>query len=288
MADLVIPDVSEYQGTVNWRALVAAGYPAAIVRAHNGYRADHTWPGCRDAAHAGGIRALGIYQYIASGRDVVAQANELCDLVGSLRPGEWLICDLEEGSGDQAGRGAAWLRTVAARMHDGGGSEELYADTSFWQAHNLSGAGFKRSWVAAYSASEPRSVPHELWQFTDARSFPGIGGPCDASIFHGTVDSLLVHISSTSPEDIVTPQDKQEIIDGVFAKLTGPAGREALGYAITWYQAQMTASPTAPAWATPEVAALWPEYHSLVHADANAIEAKLAALVKLVTPPVKP
>lgn len=195
MADFTIPDVSEYQGSINWRTLVAAGYPAAIIRAHNGTRADNEWATNRAGAHAAGITALGIYQYVSATVDPVVQANQLCDLIGSLRPGEWPICDLEVGAGDQSARAHAWYTTVAGRLHDAAG-EELYSDTSFWAEHNLSSAGFGRAWVAAYGSTEP-AIKHDLWQFSESHSFPGVSGPCDANLFTGTIADLL---ALTAPE----------------------------------------------------------------------------------------
>jgi len=195
VSDLIIPDVSEFQGTVDWRRLVAGGYPAAIVRAHNGARADAQWPRNRDQAHAAGIQALGLYQYVVADRDAAVQAGEFCDLVGSLRPGEWPVCDLEVGAGDQAARARAWYTTVAARLQHAE-AVELYSGLAFYEAHGLAAAGYPRVWLAAYGPIEP-GLPHELWQYTDARTVPGIG-LCDASVFHGTLADLLIHIT---PED---------------------------------------------------------------------------------------
>lgn len=208
MSDLVIADTSEFQSRINWQAYVAGGFLAAIIRAHNGYRADYQFVANRSGAHAAAIRALGMYQYVVAGRDAAAQANELCDLVGELQPGEWLICDLEEGSGDQEARGHAWLSTVVNRLHDAGTAEELYSGGYFLLAHNLSAAGFRRIWVASYGTAEP-GIPHEEWQFTDAHSFPGISGATDASIFHGTIGQLLARIgtsSTTTPAEDTMPQ----------------------------------------------------------------------------------
>jgi lysozyme len=198
MAQLTIPDVSEFQGVIDWKKLVGGGYPAAIIRAHNGNRADSYFAANRSKAHANGIKALAMYQYVVANRDTAAQANELCDLVGALKSGEWLVCDLEAGTGDQSGRAHTWLKTVMSRLHDDGTAEELYSGESFYGSHNLSSAGFKRIWIAAYRSTEP-TVHHELWQFTDAKTFPGIAHACDASIFHGTVADLLAHVNKPAP-----------------------------------------------------------------------------------------
>lgn len=205
MTGLFLPDISEFQGTVNWHTLVSSGYPVAIIRAHNGSRADYYWSANRSGAHAAGIQGLGIYQYLQASRDAAAQANALCDLIGTLRPGEWAICDLEEGTGDQSARAHAWYSTVAGRLHNAS-SEELYSGDYFYGAHHLSAAGFSRIWLAAYSSTEPSAV-HELWQFTDARHFPGVSGSNDASIFHGTVAQLLEHVNPPTPKPTPAPED---------------------------------------------------------------------------------
>lgn len=211
MTDLYIPDISEFQGTVNWKALIAGAYPAAIIRAHNGSRADHQWAANRASAHANGIKALGIYQYIQAGLNIVTQANGLCDLIGTLKPGEWAICDLEEGTGDQSTRAHEWYTTVAGRLHNAA-SEELYSGDYFFGAHHLSAAGFKRIWLAAYSTTEPKTA-HEMWQFTDARHFPGISGNTDGSVFHGTIDQLLSHINAPvtvpAPPPIIPTEENE-------------------------------------------------------------------------------
>lgn len=226
MTELVIPDISEFQGTVDWHALMAAAYPVAIVRAHNGSRADHQWAANRAGAHAAGIRGLGIYQYLLATHDAAVQAAALCDLIGTLRPGEWAICDLEEGTGDQSGRAHAWYTTVATRLHNAS-SEELYSGDYFYGAHHLSASGFSRIWVAAYSSTEPSTV-HELWQFTDARHFPGITGATDASVFHGSTAQLLAHVNPPAPPTPPAPpvhlEDDMPLLLAAVARGSVPKG----------------------------------------------------------------
>jgi lysozyme len=241
MTDLLVPDVSEYQGAVDWRTLVSSGYPAAIIRAHNGSRMDGEWAVNRAGAHAAGVTVLGIYQYLDPSVDAAQQANELCDLIGALRPGEWPICDLEVGAGDQSARAHAWYVTVAGRLHDAA-AEELYSDLSFWQEHNLSSGGFARAWVAAYGSQEP-AIKHDLWQFSESQSFPGISGPCDANVFHGTVADLL---ALTDPESTMplNAADEAAIKSIVTAAIT--ANRPvAVADTLYWMAAAVTGNPPA-------------------------------------------
>jgi len=206
---IVLPDVSEFQGKIDWAKLVAAAYPAVIIRMHNGRRADEYATANRAGAKAAGAYLRGLYQYLVKDRDAATQANEFCDLIGTLEPGEWPICDLEEGDGDQSGRLEAWMAVVARRL---GGVDWAYSGEYFWQSHNLAAARLpsSRTWIAAYGGTEPTAVPHELWQYTDTRSFPGIASACDASIFHGTAADLAALINPEADMPL-TPADAQTV-----------------------------------------------------------------------------
>lgn len=224
MSDLIIPDISEFQGTVDWKKLIDGGHPAAIVRVHNGNRVDHYFSANRTNAHAHGIKALGLYQYVLSGKDAATQASELAATLGALKPGEWVIADIESGSGDQSARAKAWHSTVMAKLHVTDHQTELYSGQSFFETRGLSKAGFSRIWVAAYSSHEPSSPAHELWQFTDAQSFPGIASKCDASRFHGTIDQLLGHVNPARPPVTSKPTvDQSNLIRAVHDYPKNPA-----------------------------------------------------------------
>ncbi|MFE6490044.1 peptidoglycan-binding protein, partial [Streptomyces sp. NPDC057757] len=194
--ELIIPDVSEHQENVNWNAFVQGGNPVAIVRVHNGRRADNFWPANRDRFWAAGGRLLGLYAYTIPGRDMVDQANEFIALVGTLRAGEFAILDIEEGTGDLSSRASAWRERVAQAL---GKQPWLYTGQYFFREHNLAAAGFTtpRTWVAAYRSSRPTWPDHNLWQFSESFGpMPGIARPHDASRFYGSVDDLADVVGS--------------------------------------------------------------------------------------------
>ena len=192
---LHIADVSEYQ-SVDWAAYGRA-YPAVIVRLHSGYRADLKASANLAGARAN-VRLRGWYQYVVKGRDAIEQAKEFTAMLvqaGGLHPGEWVIGDFEEGTGDQSPRAQAWLAVM---------------DRLGVQAWDYSYEGFFRSnlaallhdgrpdWVANYR-SRPPGVPWTLWQHTDHEAHTGIAAPCDCSIFNGTADDLARLISGNKP-----------------------------------------------------------------------------------------
>lgn len=179
MTNLLIPDVSEFQGTIAWRTL-AATYPAAIIRAHNGWRADMAF---KYNATVGVplLKWWAAYQYLPASVDAATARVIFDKTVAPYKP-DAVILDLEEGTGDQSSRAKAWLAA-------GDGEEILYSGLYFMRTHGLTGVAVPK-WIAAYGQGEPTDA-HELWQFTDKQTFPGIAHPCDASIFHGTVDDLI-------------------------------------------------------------------------------------------------
>lgn len=180
---VLLADISEFEPQVN-DAMYLLWSKAVIIRAAYGdQHDDRAWYGGqrRDLLHAGGAKFLGIYQYIVTSQDPAAQGAALVRLIGKLRPGEKVIADIEEGSGNLAETWRIWSAEVAGATGD---QPWRYSGLNFAAAHGLAPV----DWVAAYQSGEP-SVPHVLWQFTDAFQVPGVG-TCDASVFHGTIGQL--------------------------------------------------------------------------------------------------
>jgi GH25 family lysozyme M1 (1,4-beta-N-acetylmuramidase) len=196
---LHLPDVSEFQANVDWAKVSQKNGGAAVIRALYGTsHVDHAWynGARRKDARTKGIRALGIYQYLVKNQDAVAQADAFVKLVGTLEPGEFAVLDLEEGDGDQSARAQAWLDRVDAKLsYPGYAGAWLYSGQSFFKDHGLMpiANSARHTWVASYSQSQPKDVPHTLWQHTDRESWPGVGS-CDCSIFNGDLDGLLAKI----------------------------------------------------------------------------------------------
>lgn len=212
MPDLRLADVSEFQ-TVDWPAYVE---PAVVIRALYGTsHVDKHWAANIAAARArAGLRVRGIYHYIVASQDIAAQAHALVALIkaaGGLRPGEFVIADIEEGTGDLRARFETWVQIVHAGL---GGVEGEYSGVAFARAHLGDFAGASLVWVAAYQSNEPTDH-HQLWQYTDRQSFAGISAPCDGSVFHGSIDQLYALVTGASP----SPQEDPHMsyLDGAHA-----------------------------------------------------------------------
>lgn len=199
MTDLALADVSEFQPRINWPAYGQQNR-AVIVRAAYGHRQDYWF-----TYNQGGARAncdvIGYYQYLPAAADPRTCAMMLEQIVGPLLPGrEFLVLDLEEGSGDQSGRMDAWNSAIASQF-----AKVDYSGLSFWHTHLNNVQGAVHRWVAAYGQSEPTSIAHDLWQDTDRQQFAGVAAPCDGSIFHGTIDDLKNRLGLALPPTPVPP-----------------------------------------------------------------------------------
>lgn len=202
MAETRLADISEFQQNIDAQAYLNGGNHCLIVRAHNGWRPDHLWPGRRDYLRGFPFVALGWYQYLVAGRDAAQQAREFIATVGDLRPNEFVILDHEEGGGIQTGRAQAWFAVVDAHY---GFPASLYAGMYFGRT-NLGGwahwAGRPR-WIAAYGQAEPTD-PHEWWQYSSTGRFAGLAGGVDSNLFHGT-DQEFLHMARPGAQAPATP-----------------------------------------------------------------------------------
>ncbi len=259
---VLLADVSEFQPQIADTTYLAWSRAIIIRAAYGAQHDDKAWYGGqrRDLLHSGGA-----HQYVTAFEDPAVQAHALVRLLGSLRPGEKVIGDLEEGAGDQRGRRAAWATVI----HDGlGDTPWTYSGLNFAADHGLAPV----DWVAAYGPAEP-GVPHKLWQFTDAFAVPGVGS-CDCSVFHGTIDQLAALAwQPAEPRPVPFPQppdteDTMIVLDaltsgGPAVVLPVPAGKtRVIFYADPGYKGQVQPSlrvifnvggeqSASPAWSAP-------------------------------------
>jgi hypothetical protein len=201
---ILLPDLSEFQPNADMAGIKARNGGAAIIRAcYGNAHPDHVFVKLRHDARAAGFAFLGIYQYLVATQGVIAQAQAFCDITGTLSPHEVPILDLEEGTGNQAGRAAEWLAVVRDRT---GKTPWLYSGLSFAETHGLApvfNGPEIHTWVAAYGFTEPQ-LGHTLWQSTDGKvgsnitDWPG-AGRCDTSVYHGTLEQLAALIAPKPP-----------------------------------------------------------------------------------------
>lgn len=229
---LHMPDVSEFQTSVDWGGVKHKNGGAAIIRVAYGTRIDNLYAqGRRAAARAAGIRALGLYQYIRHDVDVLVQAAAFIRAVGSLGAGEFAVMDLEEGTGGQLSRALLWLNAVDAGLSapKGYAGSWLYSYPAFTTAHGLNPVfeSPRPCWLADYTSREPGSPPHSLWQHSngtvDRCEFEPWSGNTDCSRRPGTLKQFLARIGGQPvPPASTTEADMFEVPIGFPAHVTVP------------------------------------------------------------------
>jgi lysozyme len=216
---ITFADISEFQDNFDADAYINGGYRVVIVRAHNGYRKDNKWPARRDYVRAKPFAAVGYYQYIAKDRDAAQQAQSFIDTVGRIAPNEFLIGDLEEGSGNQTARADAWFSVVDPWC---GFLASLYSGKSFIE-NQLGGVarwGKRPLWIAAYLSSYSADMSRypagaEFWQYSDRGRFPGLAGGVDSNVFPGDLADFLPAVRpGGAPSPAPTPREETSIAVG--------------------------------------------------------------------------
>ncbi|MDP8960829.1 MAG: peptidoglycan-binding protein [Actinomycetota bacterium] len=180
-------DVSHHQRRIDWHAVKAAGYTFAIIRASYGggpTDLDRNYHLHRDGAREAGL-VLGHYHYAyPTGPDAIDEADHFIRTVGAVPPGELVVLDLEEGSGDIS----RWALQFLGHVEKAHGRRPiLYGYPAFLQVSALDPhCALCPLWVAHYNVQQP-SVPPPwrsavLWQQSKTGQVPGVAGDCDVNI----------------------------------------------------------------------------------------------------------
>lgn len=216
---LRIPDVSNYQGLVDWAQVVASGRAGGIVKATEGTnfvdgQFIRNWTAL---AKLGVVRGAYHFARVGSSKPE-QQAQRFLSIVATWKPTDLLILDLEVGDADLSGWALGWLRTVRQTT---GVTPWLYSYGPFIRAHLTDPAlAAYPLWIAAYQTTPPPCPPpwktYGLWQHTDRAVIPGIADPCDESV--GT-------INPPTPPEVVQPMyDPPLTLEPVVADLLCPTG----------------------------------------------------------------
>jgi lysozyme len=184
--DVRIPDVSSYQGIVDWRQVLASGRAGGICKATEGTNfVDGQF--IRNWSTLGGLpdAMRGCYHFARVGSSLPAQqADRFVSIVRTVKPGDILVLDLEVGDGNLSSWAGEWLAEVQRLTNL---TPWIYSYGPFIRQHLTDPALAQFPlWLAAYQSTPPACPPpwksYRLWQHTDRAIIPGISGPCDESI----------------------------------------------------------------------------------------------------------
>ena len=199
-------DVSNFQGTIDWNQVKAAGIEFAILKVGPVYgKPDSTFE--RNATEC---ERLGIpygvyyYSYARSVADANKEADRTLAWLGGHHPSIPVYYDLEDNyilqdpnfSKDKLARIA---QTFCNRMEAVGFKSGIYANlnwlNNYLDSPSLSGYDH---WVAQYNWCCDYAGSYSFWQYSSSGNVPGVNGRCDMNYcFNGSllnVDDSKMHI----------------------------------------------------------------------------------------------
>lgn len=199
-------DVSNFQGTIDWNQVKAAGIEFAILKVGPVYgKPDSTFE--RNATEC---ERLGIpygvyyYSYARSVADANKEADRTLAWLGGHHPSLPVYYDLEDNyilqdpnfSKDKL---AQIAQTFCNRMEAVGFKSRIYANLNWFNNYlnSPSLSGYDH-WVAQYNWRCDYAGSYSFWQYSSSGNVPGVNGRCDMNYcFNGSflnVDDGKMHI----------------------------------------------------------------------------------------------
>ncbi len=196
-------DVSNWQASIDWTKVAAAGKAFAIIKASEGTSyTDPYYATNHDGARAAGLRT-GAYHFAqpdATPNDAILEADHFVAVLGLVKGDLIPALDLEVSGGLNVTALQAWVTSwlgeVTAKL---GVRPMIYTSPNFWKnnmgdSSALAAAGYKTLWIAHWGVTSPTMPANgwgghgwTFWQYTSSGSVPGIStGRVDLDRYNGT------------------------------------------------------------------------------------------------------
>lgn len=182
-------DVSEWQGTIDWKKAKAAGIKFALLRC--GYGSDKTAnddetfrSNAEECERLGIPYGVYLYSYAGNTDGAASEAAHAMRLLKGLKPEYPVYLDLEDSS--VAALGSAQIlentKKFVETLEAAGYWVGVYANVYWWNT-NLTNAWYdtKARWVAQYNSECEYSGEYGIWQYTSGGSVAGIAGNVDCN-----------------------------------------------------------------------------------------------------------
>ena len=189
------PDVSLWQGVIDWKAVKAAGASFAFIKSSEGTFIDprflENW---QNSKEAGIVRAP--YHYVRPAVDFKKQAAFFASLVkgNELPP----VIDLEDNGKLDKNALGNWVEKFVKLLEDTLGQAIAVYTAAWFMNPNMPMTNYLKDrllWVATYTTGNAPMIPNEWilianpktytwWQYTDRFILPGIKGGVDMNRYH--------------------------------------------------------------------------------------------------------
>lgn len=201
------PDVSHYQGTIDWNA-VAHSEGFAIIKASQGMSTDATFT--RNRAGSLALPVRGAYHFGQFAGDPVAQGNYFAGVVGKVHNGDMLWLDAEDPAAVRMSHAhnVSWIGSFLTTVCIDTGLPKsrvgIYTGAWWWNPNTGGSAKFadRPLWVSGYTTKAPIPTGYTsalLWQYTNKATVPGISGRCDRSVYSGSLAQLRARAGNPLP-----------------------------------------------------------------------------------------
>ena len=156
------PDVSHYQGAIDWKKVKAHGAGFAMAKATEGttYTDDKfaaNWKGMESA----GIKVRGAYHFGHPNDAVGTQVDHFLKTVGSLHAGDFLVLDIEAANGESPSKVASFSSQFVHLVHNRT-SRPVFVYTGAWFWNPDAGGSSSCSafplWVSGYVRHPPKDL----------------------------------------------------------------------------------------------------------------------------------
>lgn len=198
-------DVSNHNGSVDWKKVAADGQKFAFVLATDGEKFTNDlfgkqYSGARDAG-----LLTGAYHFGRPDGSATNQAERFLKTANYHNDGKTLppVLDLEPNPADHGCYGKSaealteWTKTFAGKVKESTGRDPIiYTGQGFWDKCMSNTKSFKEKplWVASWGVDKPETPGGwenwTFWQYDDKGSVDGVSGKVDVDKFNGSLDDL--------------------------------------------------------------------------------------------------
>lgn len=240
MSQIKFPDVSRWQGTIDWDTLKAHaaenGIEAVLIKvtgADGGLYVDGM--AARNIAEARRVGLPCAFYVFKGGVSATDTANHLLAAIGTFQQGEFVIGDDENEGKVNTAWDAEFIDVIKSKI---GIIAPIYSNLARFQGVDLAPIRDRNAGahVASYGSNDgnPHTAPGGIdatiiaWQYTSTARIPGItANTVDMNIFYGDINQWKkygVGSTSTPTVDAPAPQAPQASGDGYYTVVQGDTG----------------------------------------------------------------
>ena len=197
-------DVSQCQGTIDWKKIKASGVDFVIIRAGWGKNGrDSKFKENIESAISVGLN-IGIYWFLygKSEKDIIGNANSCISVIGAYKDNinmkvwaDWEYDSDNYCKGLTKATRTQWVKAFCKQLKDKGFDVGIYANPDYIN-NKFNDISDYPLWLAFYNANPNSAKKYNplIWQYTSKGTINGIKGYVDLDEFYGKIESKPIVI----------------------------------------------------------------------------------------------